>query len=76
MDIFADPSFQISTIIATIFYAVIGILIMIMFVVVFDKMFNLDLHKELIEDENVAFGILLAGVAIAIAIIVAASITG
>jgi len=76
MDFLAHPSFQVSTILATLFYALMGIVIMVISVIVFDKLFKLDLHKELVEDENMAFGILLAGVAIGIALIISASIIG
>lgn len=38
--------------------------------------FKLDLRKEILVDHNSAFGIMLAGLFIAIAIIVAASIVG
>jgi uncharacterized membrane protein YjfL (UPF0719 family) len=76
MDIFSDPSFQLDVIAATIFYAVVGIVLMVVSIIVFDKMFKLDLRKELVEEHNTAFGILFAGVAVAMSIIVAASILG
>jgi putative membrane protein len=58
----------------SVFYATIGILILILTVLVFDKVFKLDLKKELVEDQNVAFGVLLGGLSIAIAIIIASAI--
>ena len=58
----------------SVFYAIVGILILIITVISFDKIFKLNLHKELVEDQNVAFGVLFAGLSIAIAIIVAAAI--
>lgn len=76
MDIFSHPSLQLATIIATIVYALIGVIIMLLSVMVFDKMFNLDLRKELVEDENLAFGVLLGCLAVGISIIIAASIVG
>lgn len=76
MDIIAHPSLELNVIVVTIFYALLGIFLMIVSTVAFDKLFKLDLHKELVEDENIAFGVLFAGVAIAIAIIIAASIIG
>ena len=65
---------SLHTIGATLLYAVMGMLLMLIFMAVFDKLFKLNLHKELVEDQNQAFGTLLGGVAIGIAIIIAASI--
>jgi uncharacterized membrane protein YjfL (UPF0719 family) len=41
---------------------------------IFDKITPGSLWKELLEDQNTALGVLMAGVAIAIAIIIAAAI--
>lgn len=59
---------------STILYAALGIIILMLSVILFDKVFKLNLHKELVEDQNIAFGILLGGVSIAIAIIIASAI--
>ncbi|MEV7972426.1 DUF350 domain-containing protein [Cellulomonas sp. NPDC089187] len=59
----------------TVAYAAIGIVILLITVVVTNKMFRLDLHRELVEEHNVAFGVLLAGVAIAIGLIIAGTIS-
>ena len=59
---------------STILYATLGVVLLLAFIVVFDRLFKLDLHKELVQDQNVAFGIVIAGVAIGISIILAASI--
>jgi uncharacterized membrane protein YjfL (UPF0719 family) len=61
-------------ILSSVVYASIGMLLMIAFIAIFDKVFKLQIQKELFKDQNVAFGIVLAGVAIAIAIIIAAAI--
>jgi uncharacterized membrane protein YjfL (UPF0719 family) len=74
MDFFADRGFDVQVIVATVFYAVMGIFLMLICVIFFDKLFNLDLRKELVEEHNTAFGILFAGVAIAMAIIISSSI--
>lgn len=66
--------FSLVLIAATIFYACLGVCLMVLFLVFVDKVFKLDLKKELVEDENVAYGIMIAGVAIGISIILAASI--
>lgn len=57
-------------------YTVIGVIIMLACVFLSNYVFKLDLRKELLEDHNVAFGVMLGGLFIAIAIIVAASILG
>lgn len=57
-------------------YAVIGVLVMLGCVLLCNYVFKLDLRKELVHDQNVAFGIMLAGLFVAVSIIVAASITG
>jgi putative membrane protein len=63
-------------IIATIFYSGMGVFLMVTSLVLIDKLFKLDLHKELVEDQNVAFGVLFAGMSIAVSIIIAAAIIG
>ena len=68
--------FQPIIILATVLYSLFGVLLMIASIMFFDRVFKLNLHKELVEDQNVAFGVLLAGVAIAISIIIAAAIIG
>lgn len=57
-------------------YAVIGVLVMLGCVLLSNYVFKLDLHKELIKDQNNAVGIMLAGLFIAVGIIVAACILG
>ena len=57
-------------------YAIIGVLVMLGCVLVSNYVFKLDLRKELVKDQNIAFGVMLAGLFIAVAIIIAASILG
>lgn len=57
-------------------YSVVGVLIMIGCALLSNYIFKLNMRKELLEDHNMAFGVMLAGLFIAIAIIVAASIIG
>ena len=57
-------------------YTFIGVVIMVGCVLFCNYVFKLDLHKELTVDHNTAFGIMLAGLFIAVSIIVAASIIG
>lgn len=59
---------------ATIGYSLLGILIMVVALTVINKVFRLNMHKELVDDHNIAFGVSIAGFAIAIAIIIAGTI--
>lgn len=76
MEILTDMYLVLEPVLATLLYATIGIVVMMISVVAFDKLFGLDLHRELVEDQNMAFGVMLAGVAIGIGLIISASITG
>lgn len=62
---------MISDLLSTILYSVLGIVLLLLTIVVVNKVFKLNLHRELVEEHNVAFGILIAGVAVAIGIIIA-----
>ena len=64
----------LSNIVAAVVFAIIGIVLFILAFMVFDKLTPGSLWKELLEDENTALGILMAGIAIALAIILAAAI--
>ena len=57
---------------STVLYGVLGILITLAGYFVFDKVVGLDLKRELVEDQNTAIGIMLAGVFIGCSIVVAA----
>ncbi len=60
---------------STIVYGIIGVVLCVLSYLAFDRLFHLDLQRELVEDQNMAVGIMLAGVFIGIAIVVAAAIT-
>lgn len=62
---------MIDDLLSTLLYSVIGIVLLMLTIVVVNKLFRLNLHRELVEEHNVAFGILIAGVAVAIGIIIA-----
>ncbi len=55
-------------------YSVIGVLIMLGCALLSNHVFRLNIRKEILEEHNTAFGIMVAGLFIAIAIIVAASV--
>ena len=60
---------------STLVYGSVGILLCILGYLAFDRLARLNLKRELVEDQNVALGIMLAGVFVGIAIVVAAAIT-
>ncbi len=59
---------------STIVYSVLGIVLMVLTIVVVNKLFRLQLHRELVDEHNVAFGVMIAGLSVAIAIIIAGTI--
>jgi putative membrane protein len=59
---------------AALLYALLGIVIFVVAFVAIEKMTPGTLWKELLEDQNSALAILLAGLAIAVSIIIAAAI--
>lgn len=61
--------------ISTILYSVLGMVLLVACVSVISVLFKLDVRKELVKDNNIAVGVALAGVAIAIAIIIAGTIS-
>jgi putative membrane protein len=64
---------SLSALTGTITYTVLGIILMLLGITAANYIFRLDLRKELIQDQNVAFGVLIGGCAIGIGIIIAAS---
>ena len=60
------------TIVSTIFYGILGIALCVLGYFAFDRIAGLDIQRELVEDQNMAIGIMLAGAFIGIAIVVAA----
>jgi len=63
---------DLMNIVSTILFGLIGIALCVAGYFTFDKLAGLDLQRELVEDQNVAIGIMLAGVFIGIAIVVGA----
>ena len=61
-------------IISTIVYSLIGIVIFGVAYMVFDKITPYSIHKEIGEDHNVALGVIIGSMMIALAIIIAAAI--
>ncbi len=63
-----------SNFISAVVFALLGVVLFVVGFMIFDKITPGSLWKELLEDQNTALGVLMAGVAIAIAIIIAAAI--
>ena len=64
-----------ASILSTILYAVLAFALLILFAVVTNLLFKLDIRKELVKDDNVGMGVAIAGLAIATAIIIAGTIS-
>ena len=62
------------SLLSTIVYAVLGVVLLMVFALLVNRIFRLDLRRELIEDQNIGRGVAFAGTALAIAIIIAATI--
>jgi hypothetical protein len=65
------PGLSLDTFLSTLVYGSVGILMCVGGYFVFDKIAGLNLKHELVEDQNTAVGIMLAGAFIGIAIVVA-----
>ncbi len=61
-------------VVGTIFYCILGILLFILAYVLIEKLSPFSVQKEIVEDQNVALGIIIGAVIIGISIIVAAAI--
>ena len=60
----------------TMLYAVIGVVVLWLAFAIIDKITPYDLWKEICEDRNVALAIVVAGMFIALGMIIAAAIHG
>jgi len=63
-------------ILGSILYAVIGILVLLFFFVVIDKLTPYHLWTEIVEKKNMALAIVLGAMCIAVGLIVAAAVHG
>jgi uncharacterized membrane protein YjfL (UPF0719 family) len=64
----------LSGIIGTIVYSALGLIVLLIGFKIFDMMTPFSLNKEIAEDDNVAAGVVVAGIMVALGIIVAAAI--
>jgi len=65
---------RLDAFLSTIVYSVLGIVLLVLTIVVVNYLFKLNLHRELVDEHNTAFGIMIAGLAIAIGVIIAGTI--
>ena len=64
----------VANVVAAVIFSAIGILLFVVGFLVFKKIMPGDLWHELLQDQNTALAVLMAGVAIAMAIIIAAAV--
>jgi putative membrane protein len=65
-----------AVLLGSIFYAVMGVVLLWLSFVVIDKLTPYKLWQEIVENKNLALGVMMAGMFIAIGQIVAAAIHG
>lgn len=65
---------QLTDILGTLVYSVIGIVIFIVAYLVFEKASPFSIKKEVLEDQNVALAIIMAAVVLGLSIIIAAAV--
>lgn len=68
-------SLRVDAFLSTILYSVLGIIIMVVSIVLINKIFDMNAKRELVEENNIAFGVMIGAVAIAIGIIIAGTIS-
>lgn len=69
-------SFNWGAFVNSLVYTILGVVVFWLAFVVIDKITPYDLWKELVEEKNVALAIVVGGMCLGIAIIVAAAIHG
>ena len=69
----AEYGLSTLSIVSTLLYGLIGLVLYVAGYFLFDKLMNLDLRRELVVDQNQAVGVMMAGVFIGIAIIITAA---
>jgi uncharacterized membrane protein YjfL (UPF0719 family) len=72
---YSSVGLNFPTVISSVVYALLGFLIMVIMVAIFDRLFGLNIKREVLEEHNMALAITIAGVTIGVAIIVAAAIS-
>ena len=67
-----EGSLSVEVFLSTLLYGLMGVLMCVLGYFAFDKIAGLSLKHELVEDQNVAVGIMLAGAFIGIGIVIGA----
>ena len=60
----------------TVLYAVIGVVVLWLSFIIIDKITPYDLWKEIVEEKNLALGVMVGSMFIALGLIIAAAIHG
>lgn len=71
-----DMSRVMAGVVDSLVYTVLGILLLVISYKVFGAVVPFDLNKELSEDDNTAVGVFMAGIFIAIGLVISAAISG
>ena len=69
-------TFNLQLFTSSLVYSVVGIVFFMLAFKIAQKLLPFDLVKELVEDDNIAVGILMGSIIIGIAIIIASAIHG
>jgi putative membrane protein len=68
--LFAD--IHLSQVVSTVFYGVLGLMLFLLSFWVLEKLTKFSIRDEIIEDQNISLGVIIAGYFIGIAIILSA----
>lgn len=74
--VYSSHGLTTEALVATLVYSLLGLFIMLIAILMINKLFNLNMHRELVKEHNTAFGLLFGCMSIAIAIIIASTIVG
>jgi uncharacterized membrane protein YjfL (UPF0719 family) len=69
-----DAQFHLSSLLNAIVYAVLGVVILVLSFLAWDKITPYNLWKEIVEEQNTALAIFAGMMALGIAVIVAAAV--
>jgi putative membrane protein len=69
-----NPEFHLGSLLNAVIYAILGVVILFLSFVIWDKMTPYNLWKEINEEQNVALAIVVGAMALGVAIIVASAV--
>jgi uncharacterized membrane protein YjfL (UPF0719 family) len=73
MEIFAG--IKIAGVIATLFYSLLGLILLVSSYIIVDRLTHFSLHEEVAEKQNIAVAIVIGALLIALSVIIAAVIS-